>query len=68
MEKIPTMVKEQILESYIQGKERLQKRNDEGIEKYRKGDFTLRFKDANKKKITVKQVKHKFLFGTTAFM
>ncbi len=43
-------------------------RNAAGIEKYRKGDFKLRFSDGGAKTVKVKQVKHKFLFGTTAFM
>ena len=62
------MDREKILKSFIDNKEVLEKRNAEGIEKYRKGDFTLKFSSAGKKRITVKQVKHKFLFGCTAFM
>lgn len=59
--------REKVLGSYIQNKDKLEKRNKEGIEKYRKGDFTLKFSD-DVKKVTVRQTKHKFLFGCTAFM
>jgi GH35 family endo-1,4-beta-xylanase len=62
------MDKEKILQSFIENKEILEKRNAEGIEKYRKGDFTLKFTTEGKKKVTVKQIKHKFLFGCNAFM
>ena len=59
--------REKVLKSYIENKDKLDKRNREGIEKYRKGNFTLSFaKDA--KKIHIRQTKHKFLFGCTAFM
>lgn len=59
--------REKVLGSYIQNKEKIEKRNKEGIEKYRKGDFSLKFsKDV--KKIKIRQTKHKFLFGCTAFM
>ena len=63
-----TLDREKVLADFILHNDRLEKRNAEGIEKYRKGDFTINFSDNGKKKITVKQVKHKFLFGTTAFM
>lgn len=63
-----TLDKEKVLKSFIENKDILEKRNAEGIEKYRKGDFTIKFANAGKKKITVKQKKHKFLFGCTAFM
>ncbi len=62
------MDREKILKSFIENKETLEKRNAEGIEKYRKGNFTIKFTDAGKKKIVVKQKRHKFLFGCTAFM
>lgn len=59
--------REKVLRSYIENKDKLDKRNKEGIEKYRKGTFKLHFtKDA--KKINIRQTKHKFLFGCTAFM
>ena len=60
--------REKILKSFINNKEVLEKRNAEGIEKYRKGKFTLKFSNATNQKITVKQIKHKFLFGCSAFM
>ena len=60
--------REKVLKSFLENKETLDKRNREGIEKYRKGNFTIKFFSADKKKITVKQTKHKFLFGSTAFM
>ena len=63
-----TLDKEKVLKSFIENKDVLEKRNAEGIEKYRKGNFTIKFANAGKKKITVKQKKHKFLFGCTAFM
>ena len=62
------MDREKIIKSFLDNKEALEKRNSEGIEKYRKGDFTIKFPDTGVKKITVKQTKHKFLFGCTAFM
>lgn len=60
--------REIILKSFLENKETLEKRNAEGIEKYRKGNFTIKFTDAGEKKIVVKQKRHKFLFGCTAFM
>ena len=60
--------REKILKSFINNKEVLERRNAEGIEKYRKGKFTLQFSNATNQKITVKQIKHKFLFGCSAFM
>ena len=60
--------REKILKSFIDNKEALEKRNAEGIEKYRKGDFVLKFSSNTAKKVTVKQKKHKFLFGCNAFM
>ncbi len=63
------MNREKILESFIKNSDMLEERNSVGIEKYRKGDFTLRFpaeKPGQSVKIT--QKKHSFLFGTTAFM
>ena len=60
--------REVFLKSYIENKEMLDERNEKGIEKYRKGDFTLHFDGTGKKKVTVKQTKHDFLFGSTAFM
>ena len=62
------MDREKILKSFIDNKEVLEKRNAEGIEKYRKGDFTLKINGNGVKKVAIKQTKHKFLFGCTAFM
>ena len=57
-----------ILENFLKNEDKLEARNKEGIEKYRKGSFTLKFSANAGKKVTVKQKKHAFLFGTTAFM
>ena len=62
-----TLEREKVLARFIEQKEVLDKRNADGIEKYRKGNFTLKF-SKTAKKITVRQKKHKFLFGSTAFM
>ena len=62
------MNRDLVLESFIKNKELLDKRNSEGIEKYRKGDFTLKFDNVCAKTVTIRQKKHKFLFGCTAFM
>ena len=62
------MNRDLVLESFIKNKELLDKRNSEGIEKYRKGDFTLKFNNVCDKTVTIRQKKHKFLFGCTAFM
>ena len=47
--------REIILKSFLENKETLERRNTEGIEKYRKGNFTIKFADAGEKKIVVKQ-------------
>lgn len=60
--------REKVLKSYIENKDVLEKRNSDGIEKYRKGNFKLKFNSNEAKKITIRQTKHKFLFGCTAFM
>ena len=60
--------REKIFKSFIENKEFLETRTAEGIEKYRKGTFTLTFSSADKRKVSVKQKKHKFLFGCNAFM
>ena len=62
------MNRELVLESFIKNKDVLDKRNSEGIEKYRKGNFTLKFNNVCDKTVTIRQKKHKFLFGSTAFM
>lgn len=59
--------REKVLGSYIENKDRLDARNREGIEKYRKGNFNIKF-SKNVKKVSIRQTKHKFLFGCTAFM
>ena len=64
---IAVLEREKVLKSYIENKDILDKRNKEGIEKYRKGNFTLIFSE-NAKRAHVRQTKHKFLFGSTAFM
>ena len=63
-----TLDKAKILKSFYENKAALEKRNAEGIEKYRKGTFTLSFSDEGNKKVSIKQKSHKFLFGSTAFM
>lgn len=68
MNEIITLDREKVLKSYIENKDFLEKRNLAGIERYRKGNFTLKFSANGKKKITVKQKKHMFLFGCNAFM
>lgn len=63
----PTFDREVVLKSFIENKDKLEKRNSEGIEKYRKGSFSLKFsKEA--KEVRIRQTKHKFLFGCTGFM
>ena len=57
-----------VLESFLKNEEKLEKRNAEGIEKYRKGDFTLKLSANAGQRVTVQQKKHAFCFGTTAFM
>lgn len=64
---IAVLEREKVLKSYIENKDILNKRNKEGIEKYRKGNFTVKFSE-NAKRIHIRQTKHKFLFGSTAFM
>lgn len=59
--------KEKVLKSYIEYKDILEERNNAGIEKYRKGDFKLKL-GKNAKKVKIRQTKHSFLFGCTAFM
>ena len=68
MEERKPLNKEFILGSFIENKDFLEKRYQDGVEKYRKGDFTIKFSGAGKKNIKVSQKKHKFLFGCNAFM
>lgn len=60
--------REIVLKSYLENKEIIDRYVENGIEKYRKGDFTLKFSEGGKKKIKITHKKHSFLFGTTAFM
>lgn len=60
--------REKVPEKILCCKDQLDERNKSGIEKYRKGNFTLKFTKAGKKKISVRQIRHKFLFGSTGFM
>lgn len=62
------MNRDLILSSFLKNEEKLEKRNAEGIEKYRKGNFSVKLSGAADKKVSVKQKKHAFYFGTTAFM
>ena len=57
-----------VLKSYIENKEWLSRRNAEGIERYRKGNFSLKFPTNSKKALKIRHKKHAFLFGCTAFM
>ena len=60
--------REIVLKSYLEHKDVIDRYVESGIEKYRKGDFTLKFSEGGKKKIKITHKKHSFLFGTTAFM
>ena len=62
------MNKENVIKSFIENKDALEKRYNEGIEKYRKGNFTIKLDNVCDKTVQIKQTKHKFLFGCTAFM
>ena len=57
-----------ILENFLKNEDKLEARNKEGIEKYRKGNFKLYFNECPGQSVSVKQKKHMFYFGTTAFM
>lgn len=59
--------REKVLYSFIEHKDELNERNKNGIEKYRKGNFKIKFTD-DVKEINIRQTKHKFLFGCTGFM
>ena len=63
-----TLDRERVLAQILPYKEEMEQRCAEGIEKYRKGDFTLYIDAPEGTPITVRQKTHKFLFGTTAFM
>ena len=62
------MKREIVLKSFLENKERIDTYVNDGIEKYRKGDFTLKFSKDGKKKVKITHKKHSFLFGSTAFM
>lgn len=62
------MNRDVILESFLKNGERLEARNAEGIEKYRKGDFTVTLPVNAGQRVSVRLKKHAFYFGTTAFM
>lgn len=57
-----------ILENFLKNEDKLEARNKEGIEKYRKGNFKVYFNECPGQSVSVKQKKHMFYFGTTAFM
>lgn len=60
--------REKLLGKIVSYADELNERNQKGIEKYRKGTFTLNFSQEGKKKVIIRQTKHKFLFGSTGFM
>lgn len=62
------MNRDLILESFLKNEKTLDARNTAGIEKYRKGSFTLKIPAAAGAQVSVRQKKHAFFFGTTAFM
>ena len=55
-------------EKYFATDEDTEKRICEGIEKYRKGDFTVRLPEGVRGKARVKLKNHKFKFGCNCFM
>lgn len=56
-----------VLSTYDAIGDQLEKRNDENIEKYRKGKMTFHFAPGQHK-IVLKQKSHAFRFGSTGFM
>ena len=60
--------KNKVLSSFYKNEKNILDRYEQGLQKYRKGVFTLKFSDFGRKKVEVKQVRHKFLFGCNAFM
>lgn len=62
------MNRDYVLEHFLKNEEWLEERNAAGIEKYRKGNFSLRIPSAAGKRVSVRLKKHAFYFGTTAFM
>lgn len=63
-----TLDANKLLESYTERSEMLKERNSAGIEKYRKGSFKIKFNTPSPKSVKIRQIRHKFLFGCTAFM
>ena len=61
------MNKNCILENFLKNEDKLEARNKEGIEKYRKGNFTLKFSANACKKVTVKQKKTRFSVWNNCF-
>ena len=49
-----------ILENFLKNEDKLEARNKEGIEKYRKGNFKLHFKECPGQSVSIKQKKHMF--------
>ena len=62
------LVREKVMAQLLPYKEEMERRSREGIEKYRKGDFTLHIDVPIGTPVTVRQRTHSFRFGTTAFM
>lgn len=60
--------RKKVLKSFLDHADELDARNKEGIEKYRKDDFTLKFSRSGNKKLVLRQTGHDFYFGSTAFM
>ena len=61
------MRREQVLEFFNNDKS-WEKRAEEGIEKYRKGDMTILLKDFPNAEVKIKQVSHEFRYGANIFM
>lgn len=62
------MIREDILKSFINNKKYIDERVKSGIEKYRKGKFTIKFSEDVQRKVTIKQLTHQFKFGCNAFL
>lgn len=58
----------EVFKSFIENEAFLEKRYRENIEKYRKGEFTIKFSKSGTKKISIKQIASGFKFGCNAFM
>ncbi|MCQ2426793.1 MAG: endo-1,4-beta-xylanase [Clostridia bacterium] len=68
MEEFIEYNRENVLKTYEEMGDALKARNTENTEKFRKGSFTLKFQSEGDRRIRIKQIKHSFLFGSTAFM